>query len=131
MKNKDNKTKIIKFETLKEFTDILEKNPMVISSVSEDLFPNACLVSDYFIFDDKTIVISNNEMIKTPDNVKQNSNVCLLCFDSSYEGLRLVGKAIYVETGEFYELVIQKFKNENTNPKGAIVISIAQVEVFS
>ncbi|MBP3581871.1 MAG: pyridoxamine 5'-phosphate oxidase family protein [Clostridia bacterium] len=131
MENKDNKTKTIKFESLKEFANILEKNPMVISSVSEDLLPNACLVSDYFILDDKTIVISNNEMVKTPDNVKQNSNVCLLCFDSSYEGLRLTGKANYIESGKIYELVIQKFKNENTNPKGAITISIAQVEVFS
>ena len=129
MENKDNKTKVIDFNSLKEFADVLEKYPMVITSVG-GYVPNACLVSDYFIFDDNKIVISNNEMMKTPDNVLENSNVCLLCFDDSYSGLRLVGKASYETSREYYDLVIQKFKNENTNPKGAIVVEVLKVEMF-
>ena len=129
MENNDNKTKEVKFESLKKFSDILEKFPIVITSANGKV-PNACLVSDYFIFDDNKIVISNNEMIKTPDNVLENSNVCLLCFDESYSGFRLTGKASYEHSGKFFDLVIQKFKNENTNPKGAIVVEILKVEVF-
>ena len=130
MENKDNKTRVVEFDSLKEFAEILEENPMVISSVSENI-PNACLVSDYFIFDDKIIVVSNNEMMKTPDNILKNSNVCLLCFGPTYEGIRLTGKARYEDFGKFNDLVIQKFKNENTNPKGAIIIEVFKVESFS
>lgn len=129
MENKDNKTKAVKFESLKEFADVLEKFPIVIASANGDI-PNACLVSDYFIFEDNKIVISNNEMIKTPDNILENSNVCLLCFDESYSGLRFMGKAVYDRSGKFFDLVTQKFKNENTNPKGAIIVEVLKVEVF-
>ncbi len=131
MENKDNKTKLISIDSLKEFSNILEINPMVVSTVSAEGFANACLVSDYFILDDKKIVISNNEMLKTPDNIIANPNVCLLCFDSSFAGIRLTGKALYADSGKLYDLVIQKFKNENTNPKGAIIVEVEKVEVFS
>lgn len=130
MENKDNKTEVVDFESLKEFSNVLEKYPLIVSSVNENNYPNACIVSDYFVLDENRIVISVNEMIKTPDNVMQHSNVCLLCYDLDFSGIRLVGEASFLRTGEIYDLVVQKFKNEETNPKGAILIEVLKVEKF-
>ena len=130
MINKDNKTTIVGFKKLAEFGKILEKFPMIISSVDNTSSPNICVVSDYCILDNKKILISNNEMVNTPDNILKNENVCLICLSSNYSGIRLRGTAKYYDSGEMFDLVKKKFENENTTPKGAIVVEVLSVETF-
>ncbi len=52
MINKDNKTKFVEFVKLAEFGEILEKFPLIISTVDKAC-PNICVASDYCILDNK------------------------------------------------------------------------------
>lgn len=88
MNNPDNKTNLIKEIKLLNYVDLIEKNPCHLATVSINNLPNLSVASDIKVLDDKTILISNNEMVHTPDNILVNKNVVLTSFSDKWAGLR-------------------------------------------
>jgi len=112
---------------MNDIKKLLSENPTIIATSDNDL-PNISIASDVVLIDEKTILISHNEMIKTIENIKQNQNIALLCLDKNYVGVRIFGKAEYYTSGNFFNKVVELFKNEKTDPKGAIVVKIKEVK---
>ena len=110
--------------------ELISKYPTVISTCDVGQ-PNISVAMDVDMIDDETIIISHNEMKQTIENVKNNENICLLILNDDKEGIRVFGKAGYYDDGEYLKYVIDKFKNERTNPLGAIVIKIETAEKIS
>lgn len=128
MKNNDNKTKPldeIKLDTLKK---LLENHPMHIATITKENKPNLAVVSDIKVLDNKTLLLSNNEMIHTPDNVLNNPNVVLTSFNEKWAGVRITGKAKYYTKGKYFELCNEFFNNDTATPKGVIIITVTSVE---
>ena len=83
MKNLDNKTKLIKEVKLTNYKKLIENNPCHIATVTIYGLPNLSVASDIKLLDDETILISNNEMINTPDNIKDTKNVVITSFNNN------------------------------------------------
>lgn len=130
MENIDNKTQRLDKVDLLNFKKLIEDTPCHIATVRVDGRPNLAVVSDKKVLDSKTILISNNEMIHTPDNIDANENVVLTSFSADWEGVRLTGKAKCFYDGKYFEMCKKYFKDEKTNPKCAIVVEIACVESY-
>lgn len=128
MENLDNKTKIVEDFKLGNYADLIEKNPCHIATVSDNNLPNLSVASDIKILDDETILISNNEMIHTPDNIIVNNNVVITSFNDSWAGVRLTGKARYYTDGEYFDICNKLFNNETATPKGVIIVRVEKVE---
>ena len=128
MINADNKTKMLDEVKLTKYVDLIEKNPIHIASVNKSNKPNLSVASDIKVLDDKTILISNNEMIHTPDNILVNKNVVLTSFSDKWAGLRMTGIAKYYISGKYFKICNDLFNNETATPKGVIIIKIKKVE---
>ena len=131
MLNPDNKTNLLNDIKLKNYIELIEKNPCHIATVKEGGFPNLSVASDIKVLDDETILISNNEMINTPDNIIKNENIVLTSFNDHWAGIRLTGKAKYYIKGEYFEICNKYFNNETATPKGAIIIKVLKVEAIA
>ena len=128
MLNPDNKTNVLKNINLKQYVNLIENNPCHIATINSNLTPNLSIASDVKVLDDTTILISNNEMIHTPDNILFNENVVLTSFNAEWAGLRLTGTAKYYSNGSYFDLCNNYFKTENNTPKGVIIINITKAE---
>ena len=128
MKNPDNKTKVLAEIKLLKYVDLIEGNPCHIATVNSGNNPNLSVASDIKVLDDETILISNNEMINTPDNIIYNNHVVLTSFSEKWAGVRMTGIASYHTNGEYFEICNKYFNNETATPKGAIVIKVTRVE---
>ena len=128
MINPDNKTNLLKEVKLMGFVNLIEENPCHIATVNADGAPNLSVASDIKVLDDETILISNNEMIHTPDNIVSNHNVVLTSFSDKWAGVRLTGIASYHTKGEYFDICNKHFNNETATPKGAIIVKVTKVE---
>lgn len=128
MINPDNKTNLLNEVQLTKYIMLIEKYPCHIATVNNDNTPNLSVASDIKVLDDETILISNNEMIHTPDNILLNNNVVLTSFSDKWAGLRLTGVASYHTQGKYYDICNKYFNNETATPKGAIIVKIKKVE---
>ena len=128
MKNLDNKTNLLKEVRLTNYVNLIENNPCHIATINKYGHPNLSVASDVKVLDDKTILISNNEMIHTPDNIIANDGVVLTSFNAEWAGIRLTGKGSYYTNGKYFDICNKLFKNEKTTPKGVIIIKIKKVE---
>lgn len=77
--------------------------------------------------ENNSIIITDNFMNTSVENIKGNKKVFILAFKENYEHiLSITGEAIYHNSGELMEYV--KKENEGFNPKGAIEIKITNIE---
>ena len=128
MLNLDNKTKVVNNFDLLNFKDLIENNPCHIATVSSLNQPNLSVASDIKVLDKNTILISNNEMINTPDNILNNENIVITSFNDNWAGVRLTGTAQYFTSGEYFDICNKYFNNETATPKGVIIIKILKAE---
>jgi len=128
MLNLDNKTKAIAKIELARYVKLIEGNPIHIATTRKDGKPNLAVASDVKVLDDKTILISNNEMVHTPDNIIVNPNVVLTSFNDKWAGLRITGRAKYYLGGKYFAICNKLFNNESATPKGAIVVKVIKLE---
>ena len=128
MINPDNKTNLLNEVKLTNYISLIENNPCHIATVNNDNTPNLSVASDIKVLDDETILISNNEMIHTPDNIIANRNVVLTSFGDKWAGLRLTGVASYHTQGEYFDICNKYFNNETATQKGAIIVKVIKVE---
>ena len=123
-----NKTNLLSDVKLTKYVNLIEGNPCHIATVNNDNIPNLSVASDIKVLDDVTILISNNEMIHTPDNIVSNHNVVLTSFSEKWTGLRLTGIASYHTQGEYFDVCNKYFNNETATLKGAIIVKVIKAE---
>ena len=128
MENLDNKTRELRNFDLLNFVGLIEKYPIHIATINKENKPNLAVASDVKVLNKNMVLISQNEMMHTPENILSNENIVLTSFDEKWSGLRLTGVAKYFTSGKFFDKTIELFKNETANPKGAIVIKVDKVE---
>lgn len=114
--------------SLLEYKSLIDGNLMHIATVSKENKPNLCVATDVKVISENQIMISHNEMQNTPSNILNNPNIALTSFNDNMEGIRIFGKASYYTEGEYFDLNIKEHKNENTNPKGVIIVKSEHFE---
>ena len=114
---------------LNEIKKIVEENPLALASIRENK-PYIIAVA-YAKIKDGKIVITNNYMKTTINNIKDNKCVSLAVWDSKWEGYQINGEAEYFDSGNYFEFVKLLKENKDESPNGAIVIKITEIKKLS
>jgi predicted pyridoxine 5'-phosphate oxidase superfamily flavin-nucleotide-binding protein len=73
------------------------------------------------------IIITDNYMKTTVENIKNNQKICLAFFEGE-KGFRINGKAKYYDSGKWLEFVKKLPENKGMPAKGAVVIEIEEIK---
>jgi predicted pyridoxine 5'-phosphate oxidase superfamily flavin-nucleotide-binding protein len=106
--------------------NIIEKNPLVVTTVKDNSRPNAVVVAFAKVLEDK-ILITDNFMNQTVKDLKKNDSVCLLVWDKKWEGYKIIGKAKYFVSGKWFEYVKNMKENKGLPAKGAVLVTVEKI----
>lgn len=80
---------------------------------------------------DDQIIITDNEMATTRQNLLENKQVAILAFEEDYSYChKILGEAEYYTEGEHFDFVKNLETNKDFSPKGAVVVKIKEVIEF-
>lgn len=117
--------KLLKME--EEIKKIIEKNPIALSTINKEGKPYVIAVA-YVKVKDNKIIVTDNYMGKTIDNLKNCPNVSLVVLNKDWKGYNIQGKAEYFDKGLFFDFVKSLKENKNEPCKGVIVIEINEMK---
>jgi len=106
---------------------IIEENPVAFATVDKKGKPNVIAVAFIKVVSDNQIIITDNCMKQTIENVKVNNNVCLAVWDKKWNGYKLIGKAKYFAKGKWKEFVEKMIENKGLSAKGAILVTVSKL----
>jgi len=112
---------------LAEIKNIIENNPVSLSSIMIDGRPNAVGVACVKVVSDSEIVITDNYMNQTPKDIISNKNVCLLVWDSEMKGYKIIGQAVYFSEGKWLDFIKRLPDNAGLPAKGAILVKVEKI----
>jgi predicted pyridoxine 5'-phosphate oxidase superfamily flavin-nucleotide-binding protein len=107
---------------------LIEKNALAFATVDGKGNPNVIGVAFVKVVSKNQILISNNYMKQTIDNIKKNNNVCLAVWDKNWHGYKLIGKTKYFTSGKWKKFVEDMPENKGYPAKGAIVVTIKKIK---
>ncbi|MCK5848762.1 MAG: pyridoxamine 5'-phosphate oxidase family protein [Caldisericia bacterium] len=102
--------------------------PHQFATSSKDCVPNICNAGAIYLTKDERIILVDNYMNKTCNNLKENNNVSLL-IRNGRESYQIKGKAEYTTTGNEYDRAVtwMKAKGNQYPAKGIIVITVFSI----
>ncbi len=99
---------------------------MVFTTCDQNNQPNAIWVLCAKLVNDEQIVIANNAMSKTLENIKNGSVGSLLYIAPEREAYQIKGKLEYYESGTVYD-DMKNWLDDKFPGKGAVVLNIEEV----
>lgn len=111
----------MKIEDIKEK---LESSTIAVSTINNNK-PHTIFILYPKISENK-IIITDNYMKTTIENIKNNTNICLAFFQGE-KGWRINGKAKYYSSGKWLEFVKNLKENKGLPAKGAIVVDVEEI----
>jgi predicted pyridoxine 5'-phosphate oxidase superfamily flavin-nucleotide-binding protein len=105
---------------------IIEENPIALATLDKNK-PNVIAVASVKLISKDSIIITDNYMKQTKDNLKNNPDVCLAVWNSQGEGYKLIGTAEYFESGKWLDYIKKIPENKGLSAKGAILIKINKI----
>lgn len=111
---------------IENIKDKIEKSTIAVATVTPEGNPHAIAIM-YAKVSEGKVIITNNYMKTTIENIKNNPNISLV-FWQEENGWRVDGKAEYQDSGKWLEFVKSLKENKGLPAKGAIVINVAEVK---
>lgn len=110
-----------------EAKKIIEENPVAFATVDKNNKPNVIGVAYVKVIDKDKILITDNYMKQTKENLANNKNVCLAVWNKEWYGYKLIGTAEYSNSGKWLDFAKKMPENKNLSAKGAIVIKLSNI----
>ena len=112
--------------------DLLGRRSIVVLATSDSQNkPRAIFVEANQAKGDQ-IIITDNQMGITRQNLLENKQVFLLVFEEDYHyGIKISGEADYYQEGEYLDFVNRAEGNKGYSPKGAVVITVQDIVEFT
>ena len=107
--------------------DIIEDNPVAFATVDLHGNPNVIGVAYVKVILPNKIIITDNFMKQTKENIDSNSNVCLAVWNQDWDGYKLIGQAEYFTDGKWKDFIEQMPENKGLPAKGAILITVSKI----
>jgi len=107
-------------------------SPICIATVNNEYIPNIIYVTFLKYINDTTVVIADNKLAKTKNNILANSNLSFVVLDpDTKKSYQLKGKTEYIQEGKKFQDVFNwvQEKRPDLYPKGALYVTIE--EIFS
>ena len=111
----------------KEIKELIEMSALAFSTVNLDGTPNVIGVACVKVVSPNQIVVTDNYMKQTKENLSKNKAVCLAVWNKDWEGYKLVGTAEYFNEGKWKEFVEKMPENKDEAAKGAILITVSEL----
>ncbi len=112
---------------LNEVKELIENNPLGLATITADDKPNIIGVASVKVVANNQILITDNYMNRTLEDIAGNKNVCLIVWDSEMSGCKLIGEAEYFNDGKWKGYVEAMEENKGLPAKGAILITINKI----
>jgi hypothetical protein len=119
-------------EINEELKKLIEENALAFATVDESGNPHCIAVAFVKVVSKNQILVTDNYMVETIENIQRNPHVALVVWNRDWEencvGYELRGTAEYFTEGKWYEMVKQIPENEGEPCKGAILITINKIK---
>jgi uncharacterized protein len=110
-----------------EAKNIIEENPVAFATVDQVGNPNVIGVAYVKVVSPNEVIITDNYMNQTKENIDSNKNICLAAWNTDWNGYKLIGKAEYFTDGKWKEYIEQMSENSGLPAKGAILVTVSQI----
>lgn len=108
---------------------MIENNAMAFATVGENGNPHCIAVGDVKVVSKTQILVGDNYMVQTINNIRQNNNVSLVVWNKNWEedciGYELRGTAEYFTSGKWHEMIKEIHKGYPA--KGAILVTVKEI----
>jgi predicted pyridoxine 5'-phosphate oxidase superfamily flavin-nucleotide-binding protein len=113
----------------KEMIDALEKDLVFLATASSDGVPNVVPIGFARPIDEETILIADNYMTKTHQNLEKNPWISLVTKDATKCPFQFKGKVEIFESGKYFDTVTEWGQNAMTKltPKAAILMKVEEI----
>lgn len=119
----------------KEMKKMIEENAMGLASVNTNGEPHNIAVGFVKVVSNNQLLISNNYLNETLNNIKKNPNVSLVVWRNDWKencvGYELGGKAEYFTSGKWLDEIKKIPINKGEPCKGAILITINKIKILN
>ncbi len=112
-----------------EMKEAIEKNLVFLATSSPEGVPNVVPIGFARPINDDTVLIADNYMKKTRENLDANPNLALIVADAKTFPYQFKGTVEIFESGEYFDEVVDwvsKVKDE-LEPKSAILFKIKEI----
>lgn len=106
---------------------VIENNPVALATVMRDGRPNVIGVAYVKVVDPQTLLITDNYMSQTKEDILNNPNVALVVWDKKWHGYKFIGQAQYFSSGRWLEMIKKIPENKGLPVKGAILINVEKI----
>jgi predicted pyridoxine 5'-phosphate oxidase superfamily flavin-nucleotide-binding protein len=111
-----------------DIKEIIENNPIAFSTIDNCNKPNVIAVAYVKVVSDNQILITDNFMKQTKENLVLNKNICLAVWDKDWNGYKISGTAKHFTEGQWKKYVENIPENKGLPAKGAIIVNISKLE---
>lgn len=106
---------------------LIEENPLAFATVDSAHHPNVIGVAYVKVVWENQLLITDNYMKQTKENIENNNHVCCAVRDNEWHGVKLVGTAEYFTSGPWKEFVEHMEENTWLPAKGAILLTLSEI----
>jgi predicted pyridoxine 5'-phosphate oxidase superfamily flavin-nucleotide-binding protein len=113
----------------KEMMEALEKDLVFLATASPDGVPNVVPIGFARPIDEDNILIADNYMNKTRQNLDKNPQISLVTKDATKCPFQFKGKVFIYESGKYFDIVTEWGENAMTKltPKAAILMKVEEI----
>ena len=97
-----------------------------VATCNQDGIPNVIYIKYLKVIDDKTVLIADNYLCKTRDNILKNGNIAFVVLSSDKGSYQIKGISERFEKGPMYE-EIQRWVPEKYPRVAAVVIKVEEI----
>lgn len=105
---------------------VIEENPLAFATLDSKNSPYIIGVA-FCKVKNNQIVITDNFMKSTAENVRRRRKVALLVWDKKWNGYQFLGEAKYYINGTWLKFVKSLKENKKEMVKGAIVVKVNKI----
>jgi len=108
-----------------ETKKLIEGNAIALATVDNSGNPNVIGVAFVKVVWENQILITDNYMNQTKENLANNNNVCLAVRDKERNWVKLIGNASYHTDGEWKEFIEKMPENNGLPAKWAVLVEVS------
>jgi len=120
-------------EITEDIKKVIEENGISFATVNEFNKPHIIIVADIKIISKNQILIADNFMKNTVENLKNNNNVSIMVWDKKITqdslAYEIIGEAQYFSEGKWKEEGHQI--DPDCETKGAILVTVTKIKKLS
>jgi hypothetical protein len=98
----------------------------VLATSNKEAMPNVVYIGYMRLIDDEHILIADNQMVKTLENIKNNPKAAITFRDDELGSYQIKGGVEY-HTDDDYHKQVREWCREDLDRKGAVVLTAEEV----